>query len=231
MTSTRRSPIATTSVLISLKHKRSVTQRVLDGLVSARTDIESWRHTDSNCIGVIHAKELQDRTLPPQQHYIRIISETSLTIDYSDDSEDHTTAASEAPFRFVLCMTPEASHRLLHAQYLQSDISFKRIAGWQEFALGGLDRASRTGTYIETILLREMYSDMQILLAIAYCRIYLTRQTAKAHQLIFAAIESVVKQDTGQTLKWRHIHANSADEYSGILHWGGDQHGGQAKGT
>jgi hypothetical protein len=60
--------------------------------------------------------------------------------------------------------------------------------------------------------------------------VYLNRQTAVAHHLVFQQIEAIIKQDTGQSLKWRHLHATSADELIGILQWTGDQHGGQAKG-
>jgi hypothetical protein len=68
------------------------------------------------------------------------------------------------------------------------------------------------------------------LIAMTYCRVYLNRQTAAAHQLAFQQIEAIVKQDTGESLKWRHLHANSPNELLGILQWAGDQHRGQAKG-
>lgn len=64
----------------------------------------------------------------------------------------------------------------------------------------------------------------------SYCRVYLNRQNAAAHALVFAKVEEIVLEDTGQSLKWRHIHASSPDELCGILQWAGDQHGGQAKG-
>ena len=43
-------------------------------------------------------------------------------------------------------------------------------------------------------------------------------------------IDSIVKEDTGSSLHWHHLHADSLEELTGILHWVGDQHGGQAKG-
>lgn len=70
-----------------------------------------------------------------------------------------------------------------------------------------------------------------MILAITYCRVYLNRQTAAAHQLIFEKIEAIIIEDTGQSLKWRHLHANSPTDLAGILQWAGDQHGGQAKGN
>lgn len=52
-----------------------------------------------------------------------------------------------------------------------------------------------------------------------------------AHQHVFAAIEAIVLEDTGKSLRWRHLHAQSLDDYEGmILEWAADQHRGQAKG-
>lgn len=36
--------------------------------------------------------------------------------------------------------------------------------------------------------------------------------------------------DTGQSLRWRHLHSTAIDDLSGILQFMVDQHGGQAKG-
>lgn len=48
---------------------------------------------------------------------------------------------------------------------------------------------------------------------------------------MFQQIGSIVLQDTGQTLQWRHLHARTKSDIFEILHWAGDQHGGQAKGN
>ncbi|KAG6862844.1 hypothetical protein C0993_001274, partial [Termitomyces sp. T159_Od127] len=48
------------------------------------------------------------------------------------------------PLRIVVCMSPAASHRLLSAQYLQCDIGFKRVMGFQEFELVAMDATSNT---------------------------------------------------------------------------------------
>lgn len=48
--------------------------------------------------------------------------------------------------------------------------------------------------------------------------------------MVFNAIEQIVRQDTGSALRWRHLHTNSLADLSGIVHWGADQHRGQAKG-
>ncbi|KAJ6588090.1 hypothetical protein B0H19DRAFT_921880 [Mycena capillaripes] len=144
-------------------------------------------------------------------HYIRTI------LDLDDDTlakhdEDEPPKPSDGKrTRIIICMSPEGSRRLLRSQYIQSDIGFKRIVGFLEFEMACMDRDANT--------------------SVIFCRIYLNRQTAAAHQHIFQEIETLVRKDTGSTLKWRHLHANSLDDYDGvILHWAVDQHRGQAKG-
>jgi hypothetical protein len=44
-------------------------------------------------------------------------------------------------------MSKENSIRLSNAHYVQSDIGFKRIPGYQEFELGGLDPSSRMSKF------------------------------------------------------------------------------------
>lgn len=51
-----------------------------------------------------------------------------------------------------------------------------------------------------------------------------------AHQIVFQKIEEIVKQDTGDELKWRHLHASGILEMTGILEIAVDQHGGPSKG-
>lgn len=41
-------------------------------------------------------------------------------------------------------MSKEGSQRLLKAQYVQSDIGFKRVVGFYEFELAGMDRDANT---------------------------------------------------------------------------------------
>jgi hypothetical protein len=41
-------------------------------------------------------------------------------------------------------MSKEGSKRLLQAQYIQSDIGFKRVIGFVEFELASLDRDANT---------------------------------------------------------------------------------------
>ncbi|KAF9561878.1 hypothetical protein CPC08DRAFT_634812 [Agrocybe pediades] len=126
--------------------------------------------------------------------------------------DDENTLKADAPFRLAICMFRESSRRLQKARYLQSDIGFKRIVGFKEFELGGLDSVSRT--------------------SVTFCRAYLNRQTAEAHRFLFQQIDEIVRNDTGQYLRWRHIHSPSlrVNQEVGICQLAVDQHGGQAKG-
>ncbi|KAJ7192674.1 hypothetical protein GGX14DRAFT_546454 [Mycena pura] len=163
--------------------------------------------------GLLYLKERQDVDLLPEDAYIRFVEEypaETIGTDEDGDDADETEADTEAPFRIVICMTLEGSRRLVRAQFLQSDISFRRIIGFKEFELGGMEQDSRT--------------------SIVYCRIYVNRQTAVAHQIIFQKIHDIVVKDTGENLQWRHIHSQTPDEEVGVLHFVLDQHGGQAKG-
>ncbi|KAJ7875899.1 hypothetical protein B0H14DRAFT_2568496 [Mycena olivaceomarginata] len=90
------------------------------------------------------------------------------------------------------CSEPVRRYR----QYVQNDIGFKRVIGFYEFELAGWDRDGHT--------------------TVVFCRIFLDRQTAIAHQRIFEAIQEIVYEDTGLRLQWRHIHGKSADDYEGV---------------
>lgn len=70
-------------------------------------------------------------------------------------------------------------------------------------------------------------------LGYVFCRIFLNRQTAVAHKIIFDLIDQTVVQDTHRHLRWRHLHASSNDTQfdNMILQWTADQHRGQAKGN
>lgn len=94
-------------------------------------------------------KAEQDRTLPADEIYIRRALEYK-NLDSSDstDLEEASSDISGTIFRVIVCMLPQASHALLHAQCLQSDIAFKRVVGFEEFELGALDLVSRTSQYI-----------------------------------------------------------------------------------
>ncbi|KAJ7848159.1 hypothetical protein B0H14DRAFT_2583179 [Mycena olivaceomarginata] len=93
-----------------------------------------------------------------------------------------------------------------------SDIGFKRIVGFDEFEIAAMDRDANT--------------------TVVFCRVYVTRHTAAVHQRIFHEINQIVLHDTGRPQLWRHLHGTSTEDFSVglILHWGADQHRGQAKG-
>lgn len=106
--------------------------------------------------GILHAKALQDNNLSPEEAYIRVVLEiphldmmrmSTTDDDLEDDADDVGLSAADAPFRMIVCMSVEASKALLSAQYLQSDIGFKRVIGFKEFELGGLDPQTRTSEY------------------------------------------------------------------------------------
>ncbi|KAF8887650.1 hypothetical protein CPB84DRAFT_1849819 [Gymnopilus junonius] len=167
--------------------------------------------------GLIHLKSTQDKNALESNAYIHVVLEIpySQMLKLSTDSDDLEDEADifvedDTPFHIVVCMTAEASFCLLKAQYLQCDIGFKRVIGFKEFELGGLHPETRTG--------------------ITYCHIYLNRQSAVAHQIIFQKIEEIVLKDTGECLQWRHLHANDISDMVGILEIAVDQHGRQAKG-
>ncbi|KAJ7657652.1 hypothetical protein DFH06DRAFT_1472990 [Mycena polygramma] len=161
--------------------------------------------------GIIHRKEFQDANIDPADHYIRKI------LDIEDDTlpqheeDEPANASHQNKTRIIICMSRQGSLRLRRAQYIQSDIGFKRIVGFLEFEMACMDRDANT--------------------SVIFCRIYLNRQTAAAHQRIFQEIEAIVRMDTGADLQWRHLHGESLDHFSGmVLHWAADQHRGQAKG-
>lgn len=129
----------------------------------------------------------------------------------------------------VVCMNKAGSKRLSEAQYIQCDIGFKRVVGFYEFELAAMDRDANTSNFHIPKFVSQALT--RFFSGVVFCRIYLNRQSAAAHHLIFQEIEKVVCTDTGQTLQWRHLHAKTLDDYGGcILHVALDQHGGQAKG-
>lgn len=109
-------------------------------------------HLLTRVLGMLHLKHLQEISLPPGSIYIRRAIEipnfeniNMTELDGLDDIEDLDLENEvNIPFRMVVCMLKEASFQLQSAQYLQSDIGFKRVIGFKEFELGGLDSESRT---------------------------------------------------------------------------------------
>ena len=172
--------------------------------------------------GLCYLKECQDRDLSPELHYVRYVGEVPVTT-----IAIHKEHEPEESLCIVICMTKESSRRLLHAQYLQSDIAFKRIAGFLKFEIGGWNENAKICEYF---LHLSVYPALIEPLALTYCRVFVNCQSAAAHHLIFQKIETIVQQNTGECLRWRQLHAKSLCDLTGILQWMGNQHGGQAKG-
>jgi hypothetical protein len=96
--------------------------------------------------GVAHLKRLQDEHLPKEEHYIRVMLElddNTLPVHEEDDPP----VIGETTTRIIICMAPDASHRLKTAGYLQSDIGFKRIVGFHEFEIASMDRDANTSMF------------------------------------------------------------------------------------
>ncbi|KAF7328552.1 hypothetical protein MVEN_02542900 [Mycena venus] len=166
--------------------------------------------------GIINLKAHQDAQLPKESHYIRhilVVEMDPTELHAAEENEDDIAPPKDNRLQIIICMTPEASRRLLSSgRYLQSDIGLRRIVGFKEFEVAGMERDANT--------------------SIIYLRIFMNRMSALAHQRVFEEIESIVFEDTGKWLKWHHIHASSDDDGldTMILSWVGDQHRGQAKG-
>jgi hypothetical protein len=94
--------------------------------------------------GLCYLKECQDRDLVPELHYIQYVGEISVgTLAIHEDDDPNEMGES---LRIIVCMTKESSRRLLRAQYVQSDIAFKRVAGFLEFEIGGWNENAKIGS-------------------------------------------------------------------------------------
>ncbi|KAJ6527069.1 hypothetical protein B0H19DRAFT_970076 [Mycena capillaripes] len=161
--------------------------------------------------GLSHLYEQQTVERPLKDRYIRCVVDLDANQFSVHPEDEPNLVVSSNRLRFIVCMGWEGSDRLQRCQYVQSDIGFKRVVGFYEFELGGWERDAHT--------------------SVVFCRIFLNRQTAVAHQKIIQAIEDIVLEDMGRGLQWRHIHGTHPNDYDGkILQWAGDQHAGQAKG-
>ncbi|KAJ6485271.1 hypothetical protein DFH09DRAFT_949026 [Mycena vulgaris] len=169
--------------------------------------------------GVVNLKEYQDSCLPKENHYIRRVLAINIeeaqqrAMNEDDEGDFEPPEITDQKLRIIICMTPEASRRLRSSgRHLQSDIGFKRIMGFKEFEIAGMERDANT--------------------SIVFVRIFLNRMSALAHQRVFEEIEGIILEDTGRQLQWHHLHASSPQDGLGemVLSWVADQHRGQAKG-
>ncbi|KAJ7813542.1 hypothetical protein B0H14DRAFT_3749798 [Mycena olivaceomarginata] len=122
--------------------------------------------------GALYFFNQQSLTRPFEDQYIRRMVELDPSALEVHPEDEPRTSNDTPSLRFVVCMGAEGSRRLLGCQYVQSDIGFRRVTGFYEFELGGWDRDAQT--------------------SVVFCRIFITRQTAIAHQKIFEAIEDIV---------------------------------------
>ncbi|KIJ44845.1 hypothetical protein M422DRAFT_251830 [Sphaerobolus stellatus SS14] len=84
--------------------------------------------------GIQHYKKIQDATKPTEDHYLRFIG----TFSKTDDSPMPLDTKDEC-ICLIVSMFPGSSFRLVHNHYLQSDIAFQSITGYEEFELEGWD--------------------------------------------------------------------------------------------
>lgn len=88
-------------------------------------------------------KQQQDEQMDPNDHYIRRVIEIAADSMEGYESDEPPTGKDNT-VRIVICMSKEGSERLVNAQYPQSDIAFKRVAGYYEFELASVDRDANT---------------------------------------------------------------------------------------
>ncbi|KAJ6494582.1 hypothetical protein C8R45DRAFT_1095495 [Mycena sanguinolenta] len=186
----------------SLANREHLKTYITSAKVELFPDGTGWK-------GVKRLKEWQDQHLPATDHYIRRILEfTDVATDEFDDLDSGTLESEDTKIlRIIVCMSPSGSRRLKTSPFLQSDIGFKRVEGFHEFEIASMNYPANT--------------------SFTFLRIYVNRQTAFAHKLIFDAINQIVQCDTGSTLQWRHLHASSPDETPAgmVWLWTADQHG------
>jgi hypothetical protein len=101
-------------------------------------------------LGVLNLKAHHDQ-LSKETHYIRRV----LLIPMGEQPEDEDEDEDELPkgdgiLCIIICMTPEASRRLISSgRYLQSDIAFRRITGFKEFEVAGMERDTNTSEFFD----------------------------------------------------------------------------------
>ncbi|KAJ3819979.1 hypothetical protein F5880DRAFT_1488795 [Lentinula raphanica] len=162
--------------------------------------------------GLLRLKEIQDIGRSIEDQYIRVMEEHSLPDLSSHSMEEDIVDDNNQRFRIIICMFRQRSRDLLNARFVQTDISYKRVVGFKELEFVGWDDHSHT--------------------TIVYCRAYMTHESAAAHLVFFRLLDQLVQKDTGESLRFRHLHSQSLEikDRVGILHWAMDQGRGPAKG-
>jgi hypothetical protein len=147
--------------------------------------------------GILHLKAHQDAQLPEHQRYIRIILELDDDTLTPHEEDEEAPQSADKKTRIIGCMAPDSSAHLQKAQYLHSDIGFKRIMGFDEFEIATMDRNANTSESLLTSLLLSLSISPLLPSAVVFCRVYVTRHTAVAHQRIFHEINQLILHDTG----------------------------------
>ena len=66
------------------------------------------------------------------------------------EEDDPVTAdGNSSDVYIVICMTNEGSWRLREAQYIQSDMAFKRVVDYFEFEMATVDRINNTSMFCD----------------------------------------------------------------------------------
>ena len=123
----------------------------LDGKVTGFTLVLGLFETNIYHItaGLCHLKQVQDAEFPLTLHYIRYIAKVPLNLMTAHEEDDYTE--NEELLRIIICMSRESSQKLLAAQYLQSDITFKRVSGFLEFEIGNSNQDANIGKLFATL--------------------------------------------------------------------------------
>lgn len=109
--------------------------------------VYSYMGFPDDLVGLIALKAQQDLHVPPEEHYIRHIAQLDAA-GLSEHEEDDSSDCLDQDLRVVVCMSKAGSERLLQAQYVQSDIGFKRVVGFHEFEMACVDRDANTSRLI-----------------------------------------------------------------------------------
>ena len=99
--------------------------------------------------GLCHLQQVQDAEFPLALHYIQYIAEVPLNSMTTHDEDDYTD--NEELLQMIICMSRESSQKLLAVQYLQSDIAFKRVAGFLEFEISNLNQDTKISKFNVTL--------------------------------------------------------------------------------
>ncbi len=103
-------------------------------------------------------------SLDPEDRYIRRVIQIPHTqlIDSEDEPSDFNLG-NDNMLKIIICMYPEASRRLSEAQYLQSDIGFKRVTGFYEFEIGNMNRITNTSKSRSFLKTKYLFNDIAVL--------------------------------------------------------------------